>query len=169
MRLTSSTVVAALLLLTVSSPTKAQDVVYGDRFTYGPTVTREDGFLDYAPNAWINIDCDETSREGLDACLGYTDKWHTGEDWTLEKNYCLHCPADEPIPEEGPCSRHHQSPINLERNVGLGYWNKTEVNAGDPGVGAHPNANECIDIHWMKYEVRIAELFIALWEETNDR
>jgi hypothetical protein len=45
----------------------------------------------------------------------------------------------------------YMSPINLHSDDGLGYWGKTEENNGNPGVGASPNAKECIDVHWMKY------------------
>ena len=38
------------------------------------------------------------------------------------------------------------SPINLERDRGLGYWE----NDGNIGDNAHENAKECIDVHWMK-------------------
>jgi hypothetical protein len=38
------------------------------------------------------------------------------------------------------------SPINLERDRGLGYWE----NDGIAGDNANANAKECIDVHWMK-------------------
>lgn len=123
-----------------------QSLDYGDRFNYDKTIRREDGFMDFGPSDWGDIECDERSPEGLDACLAYRDKWHTGKAWQIEKNYCRWCPSTLP----GNCGRHHMSPINLERNRGLGYWGKTEVNNGNPGEGAHPEARECIDVHWMK-------------------
>lgn len=124
-----------------------EDLVYGDRWNYGSTTWRNDGFTDYGPQDWGSIVCDEDDVEGLDACLAYRDKWHTGQGWAIKDNYCRWCPADTP----GSCGRHHMSPINLERNRGLGYWEKsTELNNGDPGVGAHPEAKECVDVHWMK-------------------
>ncbi len=124
--------------------TKAQ-VQYGDRWNYDQTIERNDGFTDYGPSEWDRISCDEGSREGLDACIAYTDKWHTGEGWRIRSNSCRWCPLDSP----GSCGRHRMSPINLERNRGIGYWE----NDGNLGQGAHPEAEECIDVHWMKYEV----------------
>eukprot|EP00529_Nitzschia_sp_RCC80_P013396 CAMPEP_0113481950 /NCGR_PEP_ID=MMETSP0014_2-20120614/22670_1 /TAXON_ID=2857 /ORGANISM="Nitzschia sp." /LENGTH=597 /DNA_ID=CAMNT_0000375457 /DNA_START=297 /DNA_END=2090 /DNA_ORIENTATION=- /assembly_acc=CAM_ASM_000159 len=108
---------------------------YYDRFTYEDNdVVRGDGFVDYNPTNWDQIVCDEGSR--LDECVGYRDKWHTGRDWDIEQNYCRFCPEGD---SSESCRRHHQSPINLRREFGY-----------EPGT--HPNANECIDIHWMKYE-----------------
>eukprot|EP00934_Nitzschia_sp_Nitz4_P000564 Nitzschia sp. Nitz4//scaffold115_size69933//20414//22196//NITZ4_005997-RA/size69933-augustus-gene-0.93-mRNA-1//1//CDS//3329533484//564//frame0 len=121
---------------------------YGDRWNYDETVTRSDGWVDYGPEEWDEILCDESDREGLDECLAYIDKWHEGQEWEIEDNYCRWCPADK----EGSCGRHHMSPINLERNRGLGYWGTTDENNGTAGEGAHELANECIDVHWMKYE-----------------
>eukprot|EP00934_Nitzschia_sp_Nitz4_P000841 Nitzschia sp. Nitz4//scaffold115_size69933//22785//24554//NITZ4_005998-RA/size69933-processed-gene-0.55-mRNA-1//1//CDS//3329533487//841//frame0 len=121
---------------------------YGDRFNYDETVTRPDGWVDYAPEDWAQISCDESSREGLDECIAYRDKWHQGQDWQIEDNYCQWCPEGA----DGSCGQHRQSPINLERNRGLGYWGSTAENNGDPGEGADAKASECIDIHWMKYE-----------------
>lgn len=143
-----------LLLAASSCVVNAQDVVYGDRWNYDETIVRSDGFTDYGPSDWGDIECDESSREGLDACLAYTDKWHEGEGWTIRDNYCRWCPESSP----DSCGRHHQSPINLERNRGLGYWNKTEENNGNPGANADPMAKECIDQHWMKYEVSKQQL-----------
>ena len=126
---------------------QAQAVMkYGDRWNYDKTLQRQDGFMDFGPEEWEMISCDESSPEGLDACLAYRDKWHTGQGWQLERNYCAWCPLDHP----DYCQRHRMSPINLKRVRGVGYWNKTEENNGNPGVGADPEAKECIDIHWMK-------------------
>jgi len=105
-----------------------------DRFNYHETTVRGDGFIDYAPKEWGEIKCDERTSESLDQCEGYNHKWHEGINWTITDNFCRWCPvgSDE-------CGRHHQSPINLLREVGL-----------DPNISLV--ANECIDLHWMKYE-----------------
>ena len=128
----------------------AAAVEYGDRWNYDTTIQRQDGFMDFGPEEWENIGCDESTSQGLDACLGYRDKWHTGQGWKIEKNYCIWCPAS--LPDK--CDHHHMSPINLERVRGLGYWGKTEENNGNPGPGADPEAEECIDQHWMKVSRR---------------
>eukprot|EP00537_Pseudo-nitzschia_pungens_P014485 CAMPEP_0172397898 /NCGR_PEP_ID=MMETSP1061-20121228/33405_1 /TAXON_ID=37318 /ORGANISM="Pseudo-nitzschia pungens, Strain cf. pungens" /LENGTH=576 /DNA_ID=CAMNT_0013130229 /DNA_START=72 /DNA_END=1802 /DNA_ORIENTATION=+ len=107
---------------------------YFDRFNYDETVRRSDGFVDYGPSDWEEIQCDE--QYSLKSCLAYRDKWETGRDWGIQKNYCRWCPEDDP--EKCP-SRHHQSPIDLKRAVGFEPY-------------THELANECIDIHWMKYE-----------------
>ena len=117
---------------------------YKDRWNYGETEERGDGFTDYGQRDWGRIRCDEKNQKTLDECLAYRDKWHTGVEWSIKDNYCKWCP-------EGTrnCGGvHHQSPINLERNRGLGYWD----NDGKPGAGADNMAKECIDVHWMKYE-----------------
>jgi hypothetical protein len=99
---------------------------YLDRFTYqDEDIVRSDDFTDYAPQNWNDISCNEGSR--LDECLGYRDKWETGRDWSITKNYCRWCPESDP----NRCSRHHQSPIDLRREVGY-----------EPGT--HKYANECI-------------------------
>ena len=98
---------------------------YLDRFNYDVTINRSDGFTDYAPEEWGKINCDEQNE--LQSCLAYTDKWETGREWGIEKNYCISCPDDEP----DSCSKHHQSPINLKRVVGY-----------EPGT--NELANECI-------------------------
>jgi hypothetical protein len=104
-----------------------------DRFTYeDEDILRNDEFYDYAPQNWKNIVCDEGNM--LDECLGYTDKWHTARDWSITKNYCRWCPQGS-----SSCEKHHQSPIDLNRAVGY-------------ELGTNDLANECIDIHWMKYE-----------------
>jgi hypothetical protein len=74
-------VLAAAQLAT--SPVTGQ-VVYGDRFGYDTSTTRNDGFVDFGPAEWDRIQCDETTREGLDACIGYTDKWHEGQEWEIQ-------------------------------------------------------------------------------------
>lgn len=126
-------------------PTRAV-LEYEDRWNYDKTIQRKDGFIDFGPEEWSLIECDESTPEGLDACLAYRDKWHTGQSWKLDRNYCLWCPVGLP----DSCGRHHMSPINLKRNRGLGYWNKTEENNGKAGPDADPEAKECIDQHWMK-------------------
>ncbi|KAG7372545.1 Eukaryotic-type carbonic anhydrase [Nitzschia inconspicua] len=121
-----------LLAVTVSqSFVSSQLTVNLDRFTFDiASKTRPDGFTDYAPQDWLKIDCEDAN----DCPEAYRDKWEYGRGWSLGNNACLHCP-------EGTfqCGRHHQSPINLKREYGL-------------ELGTHPNANECIDLHWMKYE-----------------
>jgi len=105
-----------------------------DRFNYHETTVRGDGFIDYAPNEWGNIECDEQTPESLDKCEGYNRKWHEGINWTVQENFCQWCPVGSDL-----CGRHHQSPINLLREVRLDNNNSLV-------------ANECIDLHWMKYE-----------------
>jgi hypothetical protein len=119
---------AAAFSLVLSSASAQPNL---DRFTFDVTTqTRPDGWKDYAPQDWLRIDCDPSSED----CLAYRDKWETGREWSLQENGCKHCPEGTFV-----CGRHHQSPINLLREYGL-----------EPGT--HPNANECIDLHWMKYE-----------------
>lgn len=110
-----------------------------DRFTYeDEDIQRGDGFFDYAPQNWNDIECNEESQ--LDECLGYTDKWHTARVWSITQNYCRWCPEGE-----GLCDKHHQSPIDLRRAVGY-------------ELGTNDLANECIDIHWMKYEDSVCSM-----------
>jgi hypothetical protein len=97
-----------------------------DRFNYHETSVRGDGFIDYAPNEWGKIECDEQTAESLDKCEGYNRKWHEGINWTIQDNFCRWCPVGSDL-----CGRHHQSPINLLREVGL-----------DPNISFV--ANECI-------------------------
>jgi carbonic anhydrase len=123
----------ALSLFTSCESQNSADRGYLDRFTYeDEDIERNDGFFDYSPEDWDEISCNENSK--LDECLGYRDKWETGRDWSITENHCKWCPDGS-----DRCGRHRQSPINLRREVGF-----------EPGT--HPNANECIDIHWMKYE-----------------
>jgi len=110
-----------------------------DRFSYDITRYRLDGFRDFGPEDWGDIQCDE--EDALDSCLAYTDKWATGREWGIEQNYCRWCPVDDPE----ACDRHHQSPINLQRAVGFEPF-------------THVLANECIDVHWMKYEDSFCDL-----------
>jgi hypothetical protein len=101
-----------------------------DRFNFDlSSQQRPDGFMDFAPPDWWQINCPDP-----DDCLAYRDKWETGRNWSLGENACLNC-----LEGTFRCGRHHQSPINLLREYGL-------------ELGTHPNANECIDLHWMKYE-----------------
>ncbi len=112
---------------------------YLDRFTYeDEDIERDDGFFDYSPQDWDEISCNEGSK--LDECLGYRDKWETGRGWSIKENHCQWCPEGS-----NRCGRHRQSPINLKRELGF-----------EPGD--HPNANECIDVHWMKYEDSYCDL-----------
>ncbi|KAG7372538.1 alpha carbonic anhydrase [Nitzschia inconspicua] len=112
----------------------SEDKGYLDRFTYqDETIDRGDGFFDYRPEDWDKIKCNENSK--LDECEGYNYKWREGINWTITDNFCKWCPDDG----SKQCGRHHQSPINLLREFGL-----------EPGT--HENAEECIDLHWMKYE-----------------
>lgn len=99
---------------------------YLDRFNYDETVRRGDGFVDYGPKDWEDIECDEQSS--LKSCLAYRDKWETGRHWDIEKNYCRWCPEDDP----DQCGeKHHQSPIDLKRATGFEPF-------------THELANECI-------------------------
>lgn len=125
----------ALLAWTTSQATAQNDgTTFLDRFTYkDEDDNRDDGFIDYAPPNWNQIACDEENQ--LDACLGYTDKWHTARDWTIQKNYCRWCPEGE-----NRCSKHHQSPIDLRREAGY-----------EPGT--HELANECIGASDDEYEI----------------
>jgi len=144
-----------LLLLSLSTtsvrPVEGQnnDEIYFDRFTYksGDVAIENDldndgdndhTSIDYSPRNWSNIKCNEGSK--LDECVGYRDKWLTGREWGIFKNSCKWCPADE----ENNCGRHHQSPVNLQRGVGLDFDRSSEFYS--------EIANECIDLHWMKYE-----------------
>jgi hypothetical protein len=144
MKVTSASLLLGLGMLSSAPVSLVQaqnsDGLYLDRFNYDGTVDRGDGFMDYGQKDWGDIRCDESSRETLDECLGYRDKWHTGREWEFEKNYCIWCPASGGTDN---CGRHHQSPINLDR---------------DRGIEGHPNAKECIDVHWMKYEDSYCDL-----------
>jgi hypothetical protein len=115
----------------VAITASAQQQLNLDRFTFeNVTKTRPDGFSDFAPEEWFQIDCNDPD----DCPEAYRDNWEYGRNWTLGENACWHCPEGSFL-----CGKHHQSPINLQREYGL-----------EPGT--HPNANECIDLHWMKYE-----------------
>jgi Eukaryotic-type carbonic anhydrase len=135
-------VVVAFALSLLPSPCHGQNsdgAGYLDRFTYkDEDDERADGFIDYAPENWGDISCNEGSK--LDECVGYRDKWHTGRGWSIQENHCKWCPDGS-----NRCDRHRQSPINLRREFGL-----------EPGT--HENANECIDSHWMKYEDSFCDL-----------
>jgi hypothetical protein len=132
-RLVLATTILTQLL--IFSDAQNTETVFLDRYNYDKTVERDDGFFDYGPKDWKDIKCDERTRESLDECIAYEHKWHEGIEWSIKKNHCRWC-----IPgNEENCGRDHQSPINLKRHVGL-------------ELGTHPNATECIDLHWMKYE-----------------
>lgn len=129
----------ALSLLSACQSQNSGDRGYLDRFTYeDEDIERGDGFFDYSPENWDEISCNENSR--LDECLGYIDKWEAGRGWSIEENHCRWCPDGS-----DRCGRHRQSPINLRREVGF-----------EPGT--HDSANECIDVHWMKYEDSYCDL-----------
>ena len=103
---------------------------YLDRFNYDVTVPRSDGFKDYGPEDWGDIQCDE--ENSLKSCLAYRDKWETGREWGISENYCRSCPKDD----SETCDRHHQSPINLQREVGY----EPDPNSTD----YNELSNECI-------------------------
>lgn len=66
---------------------------------------------------------------------GWPDGWEVGHGWELNENACRWCPLGD-----YSCGRHHQSPIDLQRNVAM---NNSEI---------YPLNKTCIDVHWMKYE-----------------
>jgi hypothetical protein len=103
-----------------------------DRFNYGSTTVGPNGAVDYGPEEWAKLDC--LGKDNIHNCLGYPDKWHLGVEWDIDSNTCKWCPEGGDSME---CHLHHQSPIDLQRNRGI-------LN--------HPMENECIDLHWMKYE-----------------
>jgi hypothetical protein len=129
-----SVLVSTVALSSTTTVIKGQST-FLDRFTYeDQNILRSDNYYDYSPENWKDISCNEQTTAGLLECEGYRDKWLTGRDWSITKNYCRYCPDGS-----NRCDRHHQSPIDLKREVGY-----------EPGT--HESANECIDIHWMKYE-----------------
>jgi len=72
-----------------------------------------------------------------DKQMGWPDSFDAGVEWGLERNTCRWCPAGSDLNSaDNSCGRHHQSPINLERNRAI---------LGDP------MENPCIDVHWMSY------------------
>ena len=134
---------SSILLLWLAGFASAQnkDGIYLDRFTYNDQDVaiehdlNNDGIndhvsYDYAPENWGDIMCNEGSR--LDECVGYPDKWETGRAWEISKNYCKSCPEGG----DHNCGRHHQSPVNLQRVVGL------DVDPDSPNYSEQ--ANECI-------------------------
>lgn len=129
----ATVVLVSVLSLIVSHAQAQRTGPFLDRFTYGETSPRDDGFVDYGPSDWYFIGCPEGVVE---ECIAYIDKWETGRGWNITRNHCIHCPA---TPGNFDCGRHHESPIELLREYGL-----------EPG--SHENAKECIDLHWMKYE-----------------
>jgi hypothetical protein len=130
--------------------------LYLDRFTYqNEDINRveENGqtFIDYSPQNWDDIKCNEGSK--LDECVGYVDKWKTGRDWGITENNCRWCPASEDgSGSNNNCGVHHQSPVNLQREVGYDF------NISSPYYSEI--ANECIDLHWMKYEDSVRLYYI---------
>jgi hypothetical protein len=140
---TSFICLVATLVINIVVVVEAQNnsTHFLDRFTYeDENIDRGDGFFDYRPQDWNDIRCDERTRESLDECIAYPSKWHEGIDWKINQNYCRWCPEDQA--DDQPCSsgfdstgqqiRHHQSPIDLQREFGL-------------DIGTHPNAKECVD------------------------
>ncbi|MGK3738839.1 MAG: hypothetical protein ACI90V_005686, partial [Bacillariaceae sp.] len=92
-------------------------------------------FIDYSPQNWDDIKCNEGSK--LDECVGYIDKWTTGRDWGITKNDCRWCPASKDgSGSNNNCGVHHQSPVNLQREVGYDF------NTSSPYYSEI--ANECI-------------------------
>jgi hypothetical protein len=78
---------------------------------------------------------------------GWPDEYLLSVEWNIANNgnTCKWCPKGQ-----GKCgSTHHESPIDLRREIGI---------EGDK------NANECIDIHWMKYEDSS-----CTWEQLVDK
>lgn len=115
-------------------------VGWNDRFTYqDESIYRSDGFVDWAPSEWDRIECSEGKK--LDQCMAYIDKWESGRGWEITKNYCEWCPEGS-----DDCGRHHQSPIDLRREAGF------------PLDSSNPFVNECIDLHWIKYENSLCTL-----------
>lgn len=144
---------SSILLLWLAGFANAQnrEGVYLDRFTYNDQDIaiehdlNNDGIndhtsFDYAPDHWGEITCNEGSA--LDECVGYTDKWETGRAWGVTKNYCKSCPANG----NHNCGRHHQSPVNLQRVVGMDF------DPDSPDYSAL--ANECI-VSILKLSLRI--------------
>jgi hypothetical protein len=127
-----------LLLPFVFQPSRAQNSRFkgwNDRFTYqDESIYRPDGFVDWAPSEWDIITCNEGKK--LEQCMAYIDKWKSGRGWKITTNYCEWCPEGS-----DQCGRrHHQSPIDLRRE------------AGYPLDSSNEWVNECIDLHWIKYE-----------------
>ena len=91
-----------------------------DRFNYDRTRG-----TDYGPVDWNQVSC-----TNLDTCLGWPEGFEAAPGWSLQRNYCRHCPP-------GRCGAHHQSPIDLRRHV---------------STTSHPDFNECLDGHWMAYQ-----------------
>jgi hypothetical protein len=126
-----------LVLILFWGPSHAQNgrfVGWNDRFTYeDQSIYRSDGFVDWSPIEWDRITCNEGKK--LDECMAYIDKWESGRGWKITRNDCDWCPEGS-----DQCGRHHQSPVNLLRETGL------------PLDSSNDLANECIDLHWIKYE-----------------
>ena len=138
--------------------------LYLDRFTYkNEDISRKENgqtFIDYSPQNWDDIKCNEGSK--LDECVGYVDKWTTGRDWGITKNNCRWCPASKDgSGSDNNCGVHHQSPVNLQREVGYDF------NTSSPYYS--DIANECIDLHWMKYEdsVRLCHIISYIIYESK--
>jgi hypothetical protein len=130
-------ILPVLVLILFWGPSHAQNgrfVGWNDRFTYeDQSIYRSDGFVDWSPIEWDRITCNEGKK--LDECMAYIDKWESGRGWKITRNDCDWCPEGS-----DQCGRHHQSPVNLLRETGL------------PLDSSNDLANECIDLHWIKYE-----------------
>eukprot|EP00542_Grammatophora_oceanica_P020995 CAMPEP_0194028994 /NCGR_PEP_ID=MMETSP0009_2-20130614/2856_1 /TAXON_ID=210454 /ORGANISM="Grammatophora oceanica, Strain CCMP 410" /LENGTH=525 /DNA_ID=CAMNT_0038668555 /DNA_START=24 /DNA_END=1601 /DNA_ORIENTATION=- len=95
-----------------------------DRFNYRGTEGNN-----YGPEDWGSVTCDDPNN-----CLGWPDSWELSMGWNLAETSCQHCPANTNKQCGGS---HHQSPIDLLRNK---------------AINGSSTFNECIDVHWMKYE-----------------
>lgn len=82
-----------------------------DRFTYEPNNVGQSRSTDFSPENWGTI----CRNSDVEQCIGYPDKWESGREWSIKKNYCKWCP------EGFNCGRHHQSPVDLKRDVGLDF------------------------------------------------
>uniref|UniRef100_A0A7S1UQX8 carbonic anhydrase n=1 Tax=Grammatophora oceanica TaxID=210454 RepID=A0A7S1UQX8_9STRA len=95
-----------------------------DRFNY-----RNSDGNNYGPEDWGRVSCSDKN-----VCLGWPDAWETARGWNLGGTSCKWCPANT----NKRCGNgHHQSPIDLLRNK---------------AINGSSTFNECIDVHWMKYE-----------------
>ena len=125
-----------LLLLSAATMIPFSNGADRDRFNYGDTRQRAGtNFMDFGPDEWDMLSCSKSSDGTVQHCLGFPDTWELGRDWDIDRNSCIWCPDDGFDRPE--CVKHHQSPINLQRNR---------------GIENHTSENECIDDHWMKYE-----------------
>ena len=115
---------AIIVVACMASAAFAVDTANLDRFNYDTTVHAND-HNDYGPEDWIRVRCPDK-----DICLGYPDSFDEAIGWSFRENSCRWCPPG------ANCGTHHQSPINLYREV-------TQT--------TDPLYNKCIDGHLMKY------------------